>query len=118
MSGLKKRDAVLMLIRQHPEGITSTQISSYLEISISTALFLLRGLTDEQAIFRTENGERKRNTRRLYFSSAEQATACAGKKATMGKKVDIFDSCRRNSKNYMITLLLRSVRQPPTEENQ
>lgn len=105
-----------MLIRQHPEGITSTQISSYLEISISTALFLLRGLTDEQAIFRTENGER--NTRRLYFSSAEQAAACAGKKATIGKKIDVFDSCRRNSKNYMLTLLLRSVRQPPTEENQ
>ncbi|STU67207.1 Uncharacterised protein [Klebsiella pneumoniae subsp. ozaenae] len=36
----------------------------------------------------------------------------------MSKRESFFDSCRRHSKNYMITLLLRSARQPPKEENQ
>lgn len=111
----KRQDAVLSLIGEYPDGITSTQISTYLEMSISTTLLQLKGLVEAGKIFHSEN-DKSSNARRLYFSSPDLAANFAGKKAAMGKNIDVFESCRRNSKNYMITLLLRGVRQPPKEE--
>lgn len=118
MSGLtRKKNSVLELIRASNEGITSAEVMYSLGMSRSTAFFILDSLLKENLIFRAHN-EKGKTSRRIYFATEEMACQHTGKKPAMSKGVDFFDSCRRNSKNYMITLLLRSVRQPPTEENQ
>lgn len=117
MSGLtRKKNSVLELIRSCPRGVTSAEVMYSLGLSRSTVFFILDSLLKENFIFRAHN-ETGRNSRRIYFSTAELAGQFAGKKVPMSKRECFFDSCRRNSKNYMITLLLRSVRQPPKEEN-
>ncbi|EMX9856215.1 TPA: helix-turn-helix domain-containing protein [Klebsiella michiganensis] len=118
MSGLtRKKIAVLELIRTCSKGVTSAEVMYSLGMSRSTVFFILDSLLKDNLIFRAHN-ETGRNSRRIYFPTAELAEEFSGKKIPMSKRESFFDSCRRNSKNYMITLLLRSVRQPPTEENQ
>lgn len=117
MSGLtRKKIAVLELIRNCSEGATSAEVMYSLGMSRSTVFFILDSLLKDNLIFRAHN-ETGRNSRRIYFPTAELAEIDS-KKIPMSKRESFFDSCRRHSKNYMITLLLRSVRQPPKEENQ
>ncbi|KDE37433.1 enterotoxin [Kosakonia radicincitans UMEnt01/12] len=116
MPGLtRKQTAVMALILEYPGGITAAEVTYYLGLSRSTVFFILDGLLKEKLIFRAHN-EKGNTSRRVYFSSPELAEQFGGKKAPMGKREDFFESCRRNSKNYMITQLLRGVRQPPKEE--
>ncbi|ARD61573.1 enterotoxin [Kosakonia radicincitans DSM 16656] len=118
MPGLtRKKSAVLELIRTCSGGVTSAEVMYSLGMPRSTVFYVLDSLLKENLIFRAHN-EIGRNSRRIYFSTPELAEQFGGKKAPMGKREDFFESCRRNSKNYMITQLLRGVRQPPTEENQ
>lgn len=118
MAGLtRKKNAVLELIRASTEGITSAEVMYSLGMSRSTVFFILDTLLKDNLIFRAHN-ETGRNSRRIYFPTAELAEEFSGKKIPMSKRESFFDSCRRHSKNYMITLLLRSARQPPKEENQ
>ncbi|ARX37166.1 helix-turn-helix domain-containing protein [Klebsiella pneumoniae] len=118
MSGLtRKKIAVLELIRTCSEGVTSAEVMYSLGMSRSTVFFILDSLLKDNLIFRAHN-ETGRNSRRIYFPTAELAEKFSGKKIPMSKRESFFDSCRRHSKNYMITLLLRSTRQPPKEENQ
>ena len=118
MSNLtRKKSAVLELIRAYPEGVTSAEVMYSLGMPRSTVFYVLDSLLKEHLIFRAHN-EIGRNSRRIYFSTSELAENFTGKKVVMSKTVDFFESCRRNSKNYMLTQLLRGVRQPPKEETQ